>query len=826
MVSTLPSDQSGSCSAREDTRQARVGKQGEQAEDAMEQQEADDRAAKASEQTALESALLEKVADFYHKTLLRGRRGLQHLNRLGLADLDFLQTHHIGHCDGRLLKVLPSADPKHEQLRNMGLVDATGTRPVETFLDCIVVPLRDEQDGILALWGMHVKNDGRKSVPQDTMAFWNIKAATLYPEIVLCGDVVDALSLAKAGMPNVVGLAADGLSDPDVELLKRAGVNKVVLVAHGDVLKRLKDRFAGIDLACVTLADGDTLGGRLVKDGDVALVQFIEAETTKTAKPKTSPGKDTGNAPVPANIAGRVTVTVGNRTYTVHGIEKSVRRLKATVRAEFRGRLHVDTLDFYNARCRKTLAQDLCRLYEESAASIEADIGRIIKAIEDYEPNSAMDQTEAPQLTAEERAEAEAFGRQEDLLDRIAADYEACGLIGETSNKLIGYLAAVSRKLDDPVSILILSSSGAGKTALQDATLAFVPPEDVVKVTSLTGKALFYKGRSSLKHKVLAVEEGAGAQDASYAIRNLVSAKVLVIEAAVKDFATGRITTIENRVEGPTSVFITTTDPDVDPETRSRFLVLTVDESREQTRAILDAQRRRQTLEAVTTSESVENVLRRHRNFQRLLAPVLVVNPYAGELEYQDDRLQSRRDHPKFLNLIKALAFLRQMGRPVKTAPGRDGGQRSYIEVQRDDIATVVRLMREACGRNPDDLNGVSRALLGQICRMVDERMGKTADGAARPGKGEVLFTRREIREYTGWAHSRVKRYLKQLVEMEFLAAVSGRCGRTFQYALVPEDIRSGDLVSTWSAPGHPPESAEHVGNEGEANLVGHGRGK
>jgi len=92
-------------------------------------------------------------------------------------------------------------------------------------------------------------------------------------------------------------------------------------------------------------------------------------------------------------------------------------------------------------------------------------------------------------------------------------------------------------------------SSGADKTALQDATLLFCPPEDVVKLTSLTGKALFYKGRTSLKHKILAVEEGVGIQEATYAIRNLVTAKELVIEAAVKDFTTGRITTMENRVE-------------------------------------------------------------------------------------------------------------------------------------------------------------------------------------------------------------------------------------------------------------------------------------
>ena len=97
-----------------------------------------------------------------------------------------------------------------------------------------------------------------------------------------------------------------------------------------------------------------------------------------------------------------------------------------------------------------------------------------------------------------------------------------------------------SRKRDTPLSVLILSSSGAGKTALQDAVLAFCPPEDLVKLTALSGKALFYKERLSLKHKVLALEEGDGAEEAMYAIRNLISAGELVSECTIKDLATGR----------------------------------------------------------------------------------------------------------------------------------------------------------------------------------------------------------------------------------------------------------------------------------------------
>ena len=745
--------------------------------------------------------------DFYHQALRRGSRGLKRLARLALDDAHLVEACRLGHCDGRLLPLLPDGDPRRAELRRLGLLTDADGQPRETLYAHLVVPLCDAEEGIMGLWGFHPKTGQGVLVPADACPVWNLRAARLYPEMLLCGNILDGLSLARAGFPNALGLAKGKLREQDVALLLALGVQKVVLLAEKGIVNRLRPRLSRLQFAAIILAREESLNAKLVASGPDELVRFVESRL-KVA-PVEQPAVEAIGGQV-AILRDGLTATFGSRQYTLCGIEKTPRRLRATLRTELRGKLHVDTLDFYNARCRKTLAQDLCRLFEESAAMIETDIGRLIKLCERHEPRPGAPEDSAPVLLSpEERAEAEAFGRRPDILEQVAADFDACGLIGERSNKLINYLAAVSRKLDDPLSILILSSSGAGKTALQDATLAFCPPEDIVKLTSLTGKALFYKGRTSLKHKVLAVEEGAGAEQATYAIRTLVSAKELVIEAAVKDFATGRLTTMQNRVEGPTAVFITTADPDVDPETRSRFLVLTVDESREQTRAILAEQRRRQTVAAVTGRESVENVLRRHRNFQRLLRPLLVVNPFAGELEYRDDRLQSRRDHPKYLNLIRALAFLRQMGRAVKTTAGAEGGAVEYVEVTRGDIEEAGRLMQEALGRNPDDLNGVSRALLAQIGQMVRERV--RASLAAEPDRAvepdEVQFTRREIREYTGWSHMRVFRYLRQLVDFEYLTAMRGRNGCPYVYCLAcPPPAAPADPGAGVASSARPPQ--------------------
>ena len=171
--------------------------------------------------------------------------------------------------------------------------------------------------------------------------------------------------------------------------------------------------------------------------------------------------------------------------------------------------------------------------------------------------------------------------------------------MGEETNKLLGYLAAVSRKLEEPLAVIIQSSSAAGKSSLMEAILAFVPEEDRVKYSAMTGQSLFYMGETDLQHKVLAIVEEQGAQRATYALKLLQSEGELTIASTGKDPQTGRLVTQEYRVEGPVMIFLTTTAIEIDEELLNRCLVLTVDEDREQTRAIHRLQRERQTLEGL-----------------------------------------------------------------------------------------------------------------------------------------------------------------------------------------------------------------------------------
>jgi hypothetical protein len=280
------------------------------------------------------------------------------------------------------------------------------------------------------------------------------------------------------------------------------------------------------------------------------------------------------------------------------------------------------------------------------------------------------------------------------------------------------------------------------------------------------------------------LEEVAGAEGAYYAIRNLISAKKLVIESTIKNPLTGTLTTQVNTVHGPTAVFQTTTQPDVDAETRSRFIITSVDESPEQTKAILEAQRNRHTLEGLRRKKLHESVSKRHHAFQRLLKPVPVVNPFEPLLSYAEDRLAVRRDNPKYLNLILAVTFLHQMQRPVKhdAETGLD-----YIETTLSDIAIANELATSLFGQTLDELSRPSRELLKLIRKLVDGLEKTDRQHDAKIIGSAATFTRRAVREFTGWSDYQIKIHIKQLEDLEYLVPISGRRGQSFSYRLAWE---------------------------------------
>jgi DNA primase len=492
--------------------------------------------------------------------------------------------------------------------------------------------------------------------------------------------------------------------------------------------------------------------------------------------------------PLPVEMAEHeLRLVLGDRTYAVRGIDKnlSYEQLKVWIKVTGGSGVHIDTVELYAAKQRAAWIKQASVELGQSEDVVRADLGALLRVVEQRQDDiirqkltPGTDTQRAPALSPEQHAAGMALLNDPALIDRIGRDVEATGVVGEASNALVAYLACVSRKLDKPLAILIQSTSAAGKSTLMDALLALMPESERVHYSAMTGQSLFYLGEHSMKHKILAIAEEEGVRQAAYALKVLQSQGELTIASTGKDPATGQLVTQEYRVEGPVMLFLTTTAIDIDEELLNRCLVLTINETREQTAAIQARQRTSRTLEGLLAKARTDDVLSAHRAAQQLLRPLAVVNPYAEQLTFAHDRVRLRRDHAKYLALIDTIALLHQYQRPIRSVV-HNGKSLEYIEVTREDIALANQLAHEVLGRSLDELPPPTRRVLMQVHAFVDERARVQAIE-----RSAVRFTRRELREHLCLSHSQLAVHLDRLLALEYVNAHSGRNGQRFVYEL------------------------------------------
>ena len=792
-----------------------------------------------------EQELLDQVMGYYHETLLTAPEALAYLERRGIASPELIEQHRLGFANRTLGLRLPATRLKagaelRGRLQKIGVLRDSGH---EHFNGCLVVPVIDEAGHVTEVYGRKITEGVNPPLhlylPGPHRGVWNVRGLVGQAEVVLTEALIDAMTFWCAGYRNVTAAyGVEGLTDDHLAAFKRCGVRRVLIAFDRDDAgergaEKAAERLMAEGLECyrvqfprgmdaneyarkVTPAD-KSLGLLIRKavwlgkgappadSGGEAPGQHIEdvalpASVPTVAEPAGEPPSLAAASPAsPAAVQApeppaepeaevstdEVVMSFGDRRYRVRGLARNLspETLKINVLVGRGEAYHVDSFDLYAARARAHYIAQAAKELAVREDVIKLDLGRVLLKLEALQAErikaALKTEPEAPKMTEAEHAEALALLKSPQLLARIVADFDACGLVGEATNKLMAYLAATSRKLDGPLAIVVQSSSAAGKSSLMDAVLAFMPEEERIKYSAMTGQSLFYMGETNLKHKILAICEEEGASRAAYALKLLQSDGELTIASTGKDATTGNLTTQEYRVEGPVMIFLTTTAIEIDEELLNRCLVLTVDEGREQTEAIHRLQRIKRTLDGLKARQDKARLLRLHRNAQRLLRPLAVVNPYADRLTFLSDKTRTRRDHEKYLTLIDTIALLHQHQRPVRTM--LDGGQAvEYIEVTAEDIGQANRLAHDVLGRSLDELPPQTRRLLARIAEHVRAQMKAQALPQA-----EVRFTRKALRELTGWGDTQLRVHLERLVSLEYLLAHRDGAGGRFAYELL-----------------------------------------
>jgi DNA primase len=682
----------------------------------------------------------------------------------------------VGYCSGDFAKNLAAKEKKKLQVLGL-LLDKESPH----FKDCIVFALKDKDQKVVSFYGRKITKDkgSHYYLKNRKGLFYSYKNKD---SLILVESIVDGLSLLSSDMGKGIGdvlslYGVNGYSDEHKEVVNN--YQKIYICLDGDkqgleaahnLAHKLRQQNKKVYIVELPnegdLNDYFLLAAKNKNEPNEKLT-WLKNELTHLEEKKLQLKEINGNH----HIEGEKV------NYHIQGLlNQSLDKLRLTFKVSFKNNeslYFIDTVDLYSRRARQSFIEGLKEELNLSESLISTELKEMIPLLEKEKlADLNTDENQIVELSNEEKESAIKALKDPNLIDNLLKDFEV-SMIGEEKAKLVGYLGTVSRLLEEPLGVLIVSRSGAGKTMLQDSICSFVPDESLEKYTRLTGQSLFYQAEDGLKHKVLAIEEEGGMQEAMYAIRTLQSSQRLTLVTTRNDPKSGKFKSEKYTVEGPVFILISTTNPEaLDYETRNRFIILTINESEDQTKKIMEARKKAYTLEGQLESKDIEEVLKKCTNMQRLLKPMKVINNYAPHLMYPFDRLQMRREFKKYMNLINSIALLHQHQREIKSF-SKEGKVTEYIEVKLEDIALANKLVLEFFPNSIDELAPHTRRLGEEISKLAEKK------------GGDVKFTRRELRDHSNWSDWQVREGLRQLEELEYVIRLSGKNGAVITYEML-----------------------------------------
>ena len=483
-------------------------------------------------------------------------------------------------------------------------------------------------------------------------------------------------------------------------------------------------------------------------------------------------------------IPGRVPIT-----YRLTGVkEMFVNSLKVTVKAESCGDYFIDTVDFYLYRSRSNFAAHLANQFGMETKRIEKDLLDILEYLEKQKEKRLIeDEPKEKELTEEERRIGLEFLQSPDMFEIIVRDMETLGYVGEDMNKKLLYLCATSRKMDNPISVMIVSESASGKSYLVDTVKKLIPEDELLDITSLSDQALNYI--KDLTNKFMVFGESIFNETIEHLIREMLSGKQLSRYVTIKDEKTGELITKKYSKEVIVASVMSTTNRDMNPENASRYFLINADESKEQTRRIFEAQRKKYSLERhYARAEQIPAIISKHRAAQRLLQKRVIVNPIAPFMDFPDSLMRLRRDHYRFIDLMAVICFLRQYQKEIKT-----DGNVEYIEC--DDTDYIISREFVANGMLSSTLDDLPKSVKRFYEELRSILKGKAEESDLKPTEAEIQ--QREIRKRIDWLGSEsIKKHLRILTRYEYIVLkIGGQRGQRFTYSLaVDEPIENIDI--------------------------------
>jgi DNA primase len=648
---------------------------------------------------------------------------------------------------------------------------------------CIIFPLVNGLDEVVSLYGRAVKGPGH---------YYPAGRQGLYPKypspetttLVLTESVIDAASLLSIE-PTLVGgtvLALYGTNGLTAEhrtaISGLKNLSEIILALDGDaagrkasieIAKELKTLRPGLKTSAIQMPEGEDLNGLIVSAEAKAKAVIEELITNRIAVQEAVETKtETGNPNTGLITQSHYLEYLGlAASYRVRGgIRGGAESLKASLQIRANGQDYRAKVDLYEHKQTVTLAERTAEVLSLRKDQVQDDLRELTELLEAHRENPASKNESShprsrPNMLPGERAALLNFLKRPDLLKQLGEYLGRAGIVGEEKSRLLIYLVALSHGTDAPLHALVQGTSGSGKTHLITKISELLPPENVITLTRVTDSSFYNYGRQDLQHKLIVLEDLDGLkEEALLAFRELQSRGRLTSSTSIKD-ENGNIKGVVRTVEGPVASLAATTRGEVYEDNLSRCLIVAVDETEVQTKAVIDYQNRR--------AAGLIDVEEEHqlRTFLRGCARLLdhtktVVNPYATAIALPAEASKLRRLNALYQSFVRQIVLLHQHQRQTD--------KKGRVIAEAGDLRAACDILFDSILLKVDELDGALRFFFERLKNYVLER-----------GR-DYEFTRREIRQALRISKTQQHNYLTQLLDLEYLKQVGGYANRGLTY--------------------------------------------
>ena len=529
-----------------------------------------------------------------------------------------------------------------------------------------------------------------------------------------------------------------------------------------NVKAQIQEFKAELPITIVELPEGHSLNDMWLNYGADGISELI-SETPK--------GKVSSNTLV---VTGESKIQFKGKagSYSIVGSlpkDMSNMRISLLIVANDSPRKHRLKIDLFDTSNVEDYCNQLSEKYQFDYHLLEADLFELTDLLEHYRDElfnsdgESTDEVYPEKIKPKAEEAAVDFLSKPQLMKNIDKLLEQSGIIGEENNRKLLFTVASSFKMPYPLHAMVQASSGSGKSHLINSIAECMPQDELFDTTSITSKSLYYCTDKQLNNKLLVIQDWDGLDDdAKFALREIQSYKKLT-RTTVEKSALGNRKTVRRSVNANLASLIATTQ-EVYQDNESRTIMLSIDESIEQTLRIIQRQNQRKS--GVVSSDKELEAKQFLRNCIRILKPYKVINPFADKIDLPLDAKMLRRLNEQFQDFICQITLLHQYQRKTDVQ-GR-------LIATKDDVKLAVEIFFDAIIFKVDELNGNTRQFFDKLKEYVKQQ----------PSGSTHKFTQREIRQYTKLSNTPVSNYIKQLLELEYIQISSGSVNQGYQYMI------------------------------------------